>query len=210
MSGIRGEAMADESYQQQIAQMRMERKQAEARDRYEMLREQYEQAVEARDEESLQIMSKGGDRTDYDYWDSQVEEAERGLAPYLQAQQPKFDPRFVEWYGRNQNFIQRYGQRANAAITDAHHYMFRPRNPNTINPAHTGCGMHPSQAYTPEYFKKLEDILEMHSEMYHGIKYDPNEKSLTPNEAANISGVSPQHYNWASQQLAAQGKFNKG
>jgi hypothetical protein len=198
-----------EDYQQEVMRMRVERKQAEARDQYQQLVEQYNRAVEARDEESLQILSKGGDRSEYDYWDSQVEEAERGLAPYIQAQQPKQDPRAVEWYRRNSAFVERYGQRANAAINDAHKYIFRPRNENTNNPALRGMGMHPSQAYTPEYFKKLEDILEMHAPMYHGINYDPKEKSLTPNEACEVSGISPNQYNEASRAAAAAGKYNK-
>src|SRR5262245_66510214 len=101
----RGRSVMSQSYQEEVARMRMERKQAEAADQYNQLVDQYNQAVEARDEESLQILSKGGDRTDYDYWDSQVEEAERGLAPYFRAQQQQQqNSHDAQWNYLNRDF----------------------------------------------------------------------------------------------------------
>lgn len=195
-------------YNEEVMRMRMERKQAEARDRYEQLREQYNNALDNRENAALQMVDNN-DPSEWRYWDSEMEDAERELAPYLRAQQPRTDPRAAEWAKRNSAFFERYGQRAINAVQDAHQYIFRPRNPNTTNPAYTGMGMHPSQAYTPDYFNKLEDILEMHAPMYHGLSYDPKEKSLTANEACAASGVSPETYNRSAQVLAAQGKYRK-
>src|SRR5215475_311681 len=69
--------MMSEDYQEEVARMRMERKQAEAADQYEQLRQQYNEAVENRENASLQILGNDGDRSEWDYWDSQVEDAER-------------------------------------------------------------------------------------------------------------------------------------
>jgi hypothetical protein len=198
--------MAD--YQQEVYRMRMERKQAETEDRLEQLRQQYNNALENRENAALQMVNND-DPSEWRYWDSEMEDAERQLAPFLQAQQPRQDPRAAEWVKRNSAFFERYGQRGINAVRDAHAYLLRPRNENTNNPAYTGMGVHPSQAYSPEYFKKLEDVLEMHAEMYHGIKFDPKEKSLTANEACEVSGLSPNQYNEASRAAAAAGKYNK-
>jgi hypothetical protein len=196
-------------YQEEVYRMRMERKAAEARDQYQQLVEQYNQAVEARDNESLQILSKGGDRSEYDYWDQQVEEAEQGLRPYVQAQQPRVDPRLADWARRHPAFFERYGQRAIAAVDDALGYIYRPRNETTNNPALRGMGKDPRQGFTPEIEKHLDDVLQMHAPMYHGINFDPGETMLTPNESAEINGQTPQEYNRAAQTLAAMGRYRK-
>jgi hypothetical protein len=62
------------------------------------------------------------------------------------------------------------------------------------------------QPGTPQYFKSMRSLLEMYSKDY-GLHYDPNEQPLTGNEAAKISGVSPETYNRASKQLFNQGRF---
>src|SRR5262249_47185691 len=121
---------------------------------------------------------------------------------------PQLDPRLVQFAQQNAGFLQKYGQRAYQALDAAHNYMMRPRNPNTNNPAHTGMGWHPQAVYTPQYFDKLKDLLEMHGENFLGVKYDRKEEMLTPNEAAKISGLSPQHYNHAAQTIGAQGRFS--
>jgi hypothetical protein len=87
--------------------------------------------------------------------------------------------------------------------------MMKPRNPNTNNPAYSGLGWNPKAVFTPQYFDKLKTLMELHGEQYLGVKYDRNEQSLTANEAAKISGLSPQQYNRSAQQLAAQGRYRK-
>src|SRR5215831_10554841 len=94
--------MMSEDYQESVARMRMERKQAEAADQYEQLRQQYNDALENRENASLQILGNDGDRSEWDYWDGQMEEAERQLAPYMRPPPP--DPRAVRWDWQNQSY----------------------------------------------------------------------------------------------------------
>jgi hypothetical protein len=60
---------------------------------------------------------------------------------------------------------------------------------------------------TPQYFQAVRDLLTMYARD-HGLTYDPNEETLTPTEAAKISGTSPQTYNNASRELARDGRFS--
>ena len=46
----------------------------------------------------------------------------------------------------------------------------------------------------------------MHAKDY-GLRYDPEELLLTPNEAARIFGVSVNQYNDSLRQVAAQGRL---
>jgi hypothetical protein len=51
-------------------------------------------------------------------------------------------------------------------------------------------------------------MLELDSARMTGVSYDSKEQALTANEAAKISGLSPDAYNRASQQIASQGRFS--
>jgi len=51
-------------------------------------------------------------------------------------------------------------------------------------------------------------MLELDSQRVTGVPYDSKDQMLTADEAAKISGLSPQAYNRASQQIAAQGRFS--
>src|SRR5262249_18299978 len=142
--------MMSEDYQQQVARMRMERKQAEAADQYEQLRQQYNEAVENRENASLQILGNDGDRSEWDYWDSQMEDAERQLAPYMRPPPP--DPRAVRWDWQNQDYINKVQRNIGPqrvmqgmAHIDALATRHYPRN-------------------SPGYQKFVEDYLEMYSE----------------------------------------------
>jgi hypothetical protein len=180
------------SYQEDVARMRMERKQAEAADHYEMLRQQYNEALDNRENASLQILGNDGDRSEWDYWDSQMEEAERQLAPYMRPPPP--DPRAVQWDAQNQDYItkvQRNIGSENAvrgmAHVDAVATRHFPRN-------------------SPGYHKFCEDYLEMYSEDATGVKYDPKDKTPTWRDAAKASGLSEQEYANSYHRLRAQGR----
>src|SRR5262245_28533154 len=185
----------EEDYPQQVARMRMERKQAEAADQYEQLRQQYNEALENRENASLQILGNDGDRSDWDYWDSQMEEAERQLAPYMRAQQPQPDPRAVQWDRQNQSYINKVNQR--------------------IGPQRAMQGMAHVDAiatrhfprHSPGYQKFVEDYLEMYSEGGTGVKFDPKDKTPTWQDAAKMSGQSEQEYATNYHRLRAQGRI---
>src|SRR5215510_5600457 len=179
-------------YQEEVARMRMERKQAEAADQYEQLRQQYNDALENRENASLQILGNDGDRSEWDYWDSQMEDAERQLAPYMRPPQP--DPRAARWDRQNQSYINKVNQRVGPqramqgmAYVDAVATRHYPR-------------------HSPGYQKFVEDYLEMYSEGATGVKYDPKEKTPTWRDAAETSGLSEQEYRDAYTRLRAQGR----
>src|SRR5215510_8233249 len=109
---------------------------------------------------------------------------------------------------RNSTFIEREGQRGVQAVTDALGYMQRPRNPNSNDPRYTGMAMTPQQIFTPQGLDKLETLLETHGQLFHGVKFDKNEKTLTANAVAKMSGLSPQQYNEASREMGRQERFS--
>jgi hypothetical protein len=80
----------------------------------------------------------------------------------------------------------------------AHEYATRPRNPRATNPAHNGMGL---PVNSPQYFEAVRNLLEMYAKDY-GLQYDRNEELITATDAANISKVTPQDYNYASRVLA--------
>jgi hypothetical protein len=61
------------------------------------------------------------------------------------------------------------------------------------------------QAGTPQYFKAMDDLLEMYAGNF-GLKYDPKEDTVGPNEAARISNVSPNGYNQGVRQMWQAGR----
>jgi hypothetical protein len=179
-------------YAEDRYRMRMERKQAEAAEQYEQARQQYNQAIEERENASLQILGNDGDRSDWDYWDQQVEEAERQLAPFMRPPPP--DPRAVEWDWQNQGYITKVqaaiGPQATVqrmAALDAAATRHHPR-------------------HSPGYRKFIESGLELYSEEATGVKFDPKEATPTWRDAAKASGLSDQEYANSYRQLRAQGR----
>ena len=190
--------MANESYQQQIAQLRVERSQRERLNQLENIQIDYREAARERDEAAAR-----GDRDEFELRDTDCERLEQDWA-YLNPQQQQADPRQVEFVRRNAPFIERHGQAAIQALDLAHNYATRPRNPNATNPANNGMGLRPN---TPAYFQAMRNLLEMYAKDY-GLRYDRDEELLTPNQAAKISGLSPDAYNHAVRQVAAQGRLS--
>src|SRR5262245_42643261 len=180
----------NETYQEYIARSRIERANRERLNRLENIQIDHREAVRERDE-----AAQRGDWDTFELRDTDAEQLEQSWAYENPPQQPQLDPRLVQFAQRNHQFLERYGQRAYQALDAAHNYMMRPRNPNTNNPAYTGMGWNPQHVFTPAYFDRLKTLLEMHGEKLLGVKYDRNEEALTPNQAAKISGLTPQQYN---------------
>jgi hypothetical protein len=195
---MRVTAMAD-SYQEQIARMRMERAQRETVQRLQEIRNDYHEATRSRDEAAAR-----GDTETFEMMDDDCMRLEQEAAVLQGPQRPQIDQRLVQFAQRNQPFFEKYGVNAYRALDEAHKYMMRPRNPNTNHPGYTGMGWNPQAVFTPQYFEKLKDLLELHGENFLGVKFDRNEERLTPNEAAEISGLSPRQYNQALRQVAAR------
>jgi hypothetical protein len=189
------------SYQEQIAQWRVQRAQQQIADRCQQIRSEYSQVQRERDEAIASNDLDTAELRDMDC--QQLEEEWRRYNPPQQT----IDPRLVRFAQRNSQFLEKYGARAYQALDEAHKYMMRPRRSDTNNPAYTGMGWNPRAVFTPQYFDKLKSLLELHGEQFLGVRYNRDEEALTANEAARISGLSPQRYNQAARAVAAHGKF---
>lgn len=192
------------NYQQQIMEMRQARNQRETNQRLEEMKQEYAEAQQERD-----LAAQRGDREGFELFDDdcqRIEENWRAIAPPPRPQQ---DPRLTEFIQRNARFWEKYGAQADRAIIEADAYMTRPRNPNSTHPKYNGMGMSPHQRYTPEYFERMKDLLELHGRDLLGVTYDRNEEELTATEAAKISDVSPSHYNKSAQTLWKAGRLGQ-
>jgi hypothetical protein len=190
------------SYAEELAQWRAQRKQQEISNRVQQIQQEHAQAARERD-----IAINNNDMETAEWRDADCEQLEQEYAAYVPPQRPQLDPRLVQFAKQNAGFLQKYGQRAYQALDEAHNYMMRPRTGNP-NPAYTGMGWNPQHVYTPAYFNRMKELLEMHGEKLLGVKYDSNEEMLTPNEAAKISGLTPQQYNHAAGVIGRQGRFS--
>jgi len=190
------------TYQEQIAQWRQQRAQQQIVDRCNQIRQEHTQAVRERDQAIAD-----NDMETAEFRDQDCQQLEQEWAHYNPPQQ-QVNPQWQEWMRRNASFIEREGQRGVNAVTDALAYMQRPRNPNSNDPRYTGMGLTPQQIFTKQGLDKLEDLLEVHGSQFYGVRFDKNEKTLTPNGAAKMSGLSPQQYNEASRQIGNQGRFS--
>jgi hypothetical protein len=196
------------SYQQEIANWRQQRRQAEAQNRVNELRQEHTQAIRERDHaiasNDLELAASADDQCQY---------LEQEYAQLVGPQRPQVDPRMAEFVRRRTPFVERHGQAAYQAMDMAHRYATGPRNPNptpqAVAAGNHGMGLTPG---TQAYFDAMDSLLTMYSKDL-GLHYDPEEKLLDANQAAKISGLSPQSYNHAAQQIGAQGRYswqNKG
>src|SRR5262249_59960043 len=110
------------SYQQEIAQWRMQRRQSEAQSRLQELRQEHAEALRERDtaiaNNDLELAASADDQCQY---------LENEYTQLVGPQQPQVNPQWQEWMRRNATFIEREGQRGVNAVTDALAYMQRPR-----------------------------------------------------------------------------------
>jgi hypothetical protein len=116
-------------------------------------------------------------------------------------------PSDIAFLNKKKAFRERHGAAADAAIQQAHNYVTRPRlsHPNINNLNEHGMGLRP---HTPAYYRRMNDALDLYAKEA-GLIFDSKEETLTPTEAAKISGISAQSYNNASRTLASQGRFRK-
>jgi len=190
------------TYAEQIAQWRAQRAQQQVADRLEQIKTEYREVQRERDQAIADNDIETAELRDQD-----CQQLEQEWTQYNPPQQ-QIHPQWSEWMRRNASFIEREGQRGVKAITEALGYMQRPKNPNSSDPRYSGMGMTPQQVFTKQGLDKLEDLLELHGSQFYGVRYDKNEKALTPNSAAKMSGLSPEAYNRASREISNQGRFS--
>jgi hypothetical protein len=186
------------TYAEQIAQLRQVRAQAEHQQATQNLIEDYSEAVRLRDE-----AAERDDAASWHHFDSECESLEDSWARYYAPvqRQPQVDPRMAGYFKRKKTFLDRHGNAAANAMDMAHQYATRPRT-GSANPGNTGMGLQPG---TPQYFKAMDDLLEMYAGNF-GLKYDPKEDTVTPNEATRISNVSPEGYNQGVRAMHQMGR----
>src|SRR5262245_56723792 len=191
------------SYAEQIAQWRQQRRQQEAQSRIDDLRQEHAEALRERDtaiaSNDLELAASADDQCQY---------LENEYTQLVGPQRPQADPKMVEFVRRRTPFVQRHGQAAYQAMDAAHRYATAPRNPHPT-PDAVGAGAHGMglQPGTQAYFDAMDSLLTMYSKDM-GLHYDPEEKLLTANQAARISGLSPKAYNEASREIGNQGRFS--
>jgi hypothetical protein len=195
-------ANEQQTYLQEVARLRQQRAQAELQDRLQQIQTEAAENLRYRDE-----AAQNNDPQSWHYWDSLLEQNERDYQAFVPPQRPQDPPAWTQWALRNKHFFDRYGARAKQAIEVAHGYLTRPKNPRETNLDRRGMGLQP---FTPQYFKELENLLEMYGDKSaFGVRYDPNEKALTPDEAAEASGLSARDYNKAVVALRNQGRLGQ-
>ena len=190
------------TYEEQIAQWRAQRAQQQVADRLEQIRSEHREVQRERDQAIADNDIETAELRDADC--QQLEQEWRQYNP----PQQQVHPQWADWMRRNASFIEREGQRGVQAVSEALGYMGRRRNPNSNDPRYTGMGMTPQQIFTPQGLDKLEDLLETHGSQFYGVRYDKNEKGLTPNAAAKMSGLTGEQYNRASREISAQERFS--
>ena len=191
-------------YYSTIMRMRQERMGRERVNEMREIQEDYQAVREARDS-----AAERGDVESFEGNDDHLIELERRWHQLNPPRPPQTDPRLIAFMRENQGFLGKFGDRAVQAMNEAHNYMLRPRNSHITdnNPAYHGMGWNPQAVFTPQYFDRLKTLLEMHGEQFLGVRYDPNEQSLTATEAAKISGLSPQAYNNSVHSLHRAGRL---
>jgi hypothetical protein len=176
----------NQHYLQQVAAMRQQKRQEEWRTdfnqaiygREEALRNRMEierqAAVEADPEVRAQL------RDDWHYHDAQVQSCEAEIAKLRGPPPP--DPRAVQYLQQRKPFFDKYGQQAAQAVDLAHQHLTRPGNAGW-------------KVNSPEYFRALDTLLQMYAPNY-GMRFDPNSDIMpTPNDAAEMSNLTPREYN---------------
>ena len=189
-------------YYEQIARMRVERANRERIREMREIQEDYQTVREARDEEAQR-----GDVESFEGNDHHLIQLERRCNQLNPPKPPQLPPVWADWINRNSTFIEREGQKGVNAVAGALAYMQRPKNPNSNEPRFTGMGPRPEQIFTPAGMDNLEALLEINGELFFGVNYDKNEKSLTPNQAAHMSGLSTEAYNRGVRAMHAQGRL---
>jgi hypothetical protein len=188
--------MSDQHYLQQIAAMRQQRQQEELAVERNQAIYGYQQSLQNRQEIERQAATTADPEErqrladDWHYFDAEVQACEANIRKMTPP--PQADPKAVAYLQRRSPFLQKYGQKGMQAFQLAHNHLASTGNWKIGSPA---------------YYKAIDTLLEMYAPD-HGMRFDPSSDiSLTPNEAAKISGLSPESYNRGVQAMHRQGRL---
>jgi len=190
------------SYTEQIAQWRNDRMRQQVEVRKQEIAEEYRDLVRDRDQ-----LIADNQMQDAEEIDQQVQNLEAEWQAYNPPQAPQMDARLQRFHAANKDYVDRLiarhgNDKATAFLNAVDARLTAPRN--LSDPSKGGMGL---ARYSPEYFQRGKDFLEIYSE---GVTKEPftADNTLTADEAARISGVSPQQYNRSAQALQQQGRFS--
>jgi hypothetical protein len=175
-------------YAEELAQWRMQRKRAEITDRIGQIQAEYAQVSRERD-----TAISNNDIETAEYLDKDCEQLEAEYNQYVPPQRPQPHPRVLGLAQRNAAFFQKYGAYGAQMADHAHNYVV---NHMRISPN------------SPRYQDAVLSYMELYSKEA-GMPYDRGDQALTPNQAARISGLSPEAYNRSVQEIARQGRFTR-
>ena len=192
----------NKTYAEQIAGWRQERMRVQAEARQEEIKQQYAEAARERDQAIA-----NNDMETAEENDNYRQNLEAEWADYNPPQPPQMDPRLQKFHAANKTYIDQLvskhgNEKATAFLNAVDARLTAPRN--LQDPAKGGMGL---ARYSPEYFERGRDFLELYSGDVSGVAYEPN-ATLTADEAARISGISGQAYKKSAQVLQQQGRFS--
>jgi len=164
------------------------------------IRQEHAQAARERDQAIAENDMETAELRDMD-----AQQLEQEWAQYNPPQQQPMDSRMARWGAMNKDYLDRLiathgNEKATEYLNRVENYLTSPKNP------YGGGGMGLPR-YSQAYFDRGKDYLEMYSERDTGVPYEPN-ATLTAEGAAKISGLSPQEYNRAAQQIGNQRRYS--
>jgi hypothetical protein len=181
------------TYQEQIAAWRAQRAQQQVAERVNQIASEYRDAVRERDQHIA-----NNDLESAAWRDMDCEQLEKEYGEYVPPQPPPMDPRLAQFAQTNQGY---HLNKLRARVGPERTGKFL----NWVDQRLVNMGF---QRNTPGYFERGRDMLELDSARVTGVAYDSKDQMLTADEAAKISGLSPQEYNHAAQVIGRQGRYS--
>src|SRR5262249_22000884 len=181
-------------WRQDLMRQQVETRVEEIKAEYAEVQRERDRAIAENDMESAEIS------------DARCQDLENEWSQYHPPQPPQMDPRLQRFHAANKDYVDRLtasmrNKKTPAFLNAVDARLTAPRNHH--EPAKGGLGL---ARYSPEYFQRGKDFLELYSEGTSGERYTSDD-TLTADEAAKISGVSPQQYNRSAQALHQQGRY---
>jgi hypothetical protein len=175
-------------YADEILQIRQERAQRDINEAITTIQEKHATATWERDQAAA-----AGDAATFEAWDRECEQLEdeyQQVAPPPPPQAPVLSEPTKRYLGERQAFRQRYGAHADQAFKAGHELAIR-------------AGLKPD---TTDYFKYVDDALDLYSKSYNGTRFDPSEKVPHANEVCQMLGLSYDQYNAQWRKMHAEGR----
>jgi len=189
-------------YQDDIAAWRLKRQQQQIADRCNQIQSEYREVQRERDQAIADNDMETAECRDYD-----CQQLEQEWAQYNPPQQQEH-PTLTRFRYQNQDYLNKVRERVGPEhmsrfLNWADWKLTAP--PNQYDPKRSGMGL---QRYSPAYYQRGRDLLELYSEQSTGVKYDSGDRLPMKSDVAKMSGLSDQEYANAERAMASQGRFS--